>query len=83
MRAQPNDSHARSRLGPAAYQSARTLSIVTRHSFRTDHTDRRCYATTDVFASARARRISTTPTTRNHINGGKFAMMAGPQPPAL
>ena len=49
----------------------------------TDHTDRRCCATTGVFASARARRISTTPTTRNQISGGKFAMMAGPQPPGL
>src|SRR5688572_704491 len=44
---------------------------------------RGCCATTGVFAFARALRISTTPTTRNQINGGKFAMMAGPQPPAL
>ena len=51
--------------------------------FITDHTDRRCCATTGAFLSARARRISTTPTTRNQISGGKFAMMAGPQPPGV
>lgn len=28
-------------------------------------------------------RIRTTPTTRNQINGGKLAMIAGPQPPGL
>ena len=28
-------------------------------------------------------RIKMTPTTRNQINGGKLAMMEGPQPPAL
>jgi hypothetical protein len=50
----------------------------------TDQADRRgCSATTGVFPSARALRISMTPTTRNQISGGEFAMMAGPQTPAL